>query len=105
VGLKQVEAGVVLGDPDEHVSLTSHHGQFLKVVHIPIDVVGALEVRVGLKLGEGLVLLVLLYEPEAELGRSAHQSATSFDMKDMVNQTSFSCEMFPSAMKASGTSR
>jgi hypothetical protein len=28
---------------------------------------GALEVRVGLELGKGLVLFILLHEPEAEL--------------------------------------
>ncbi|KAJ7854090.1 hypothetical protein B0H14DRAFT_3449878 [Mycena olivaceomarginata] len=48
--------------------VTGRYGQFLKVVRVPVDVVGALEVRVGLELGEGLVLLVLLHKLEAELG-------------------------------------
>jgi hypothetical protein len=52
---------VILGDLDETIQVTGHYGQFLKVVRVPVDVVGALEVRVGLELGEGLVLLVFLY--------------------------------------------
>jgi hypothetical protein len=63
----QVEARVILGDLNESIPVTGRYGQFLEVVCVPVDVTGALEVRVGLKLGEGLVLLVLLYEPEVEL--------------------------------------
>jgi hypothetical protein len=63
-----VEARVILGDPDESIQVTGRYSQFLKVVCVPVDVAGALEVQVGLKLGEGLVLLVLLYKSEAELG-------------------------------------
>jgi hypothetical protein len=57
---------VVLGDLDKSVRVTGHHGQLLKIVRV-IDVAGALEVRVGLKPDEGLVLLVLLYRLEVEL--------------------------------------
>jgi hypothetical protein len=62
----RVKVGVVLGDPDKSVHVTSCHGQFLKIVCVPVDVTGALEVQGGLKLDEGLVLLILLYEPEVE---------------------------------------
>jgi hypothetical protein len=64
----RIEAGAVLGDPDESVRVTGCYGQFLKVICVPVDVAGALEIRVGLKLGEGLVLLILFYKPELELG-------------------------------------
>jgi hypothetical protein len=64
----RVKARAILGDLDESICVTSHYSQFLEVVRVPVDVVGALEVQVELKLGEGLVLLVLLYKPEAELG-------------------------------------
>jgi hypothetical protein len=57
----------MLSDPDKSARVTGRYGQFLEVVRVPVDVAGALEIRAGLKLGEGLVLLVLLYEPEAEL--------------------------------------
>jgi hypothetical protein len=51
---------VILGDPDKCVHVTGCYGQFLEVIHVLVDTIGALEVRVGLKFGEGLVLLVLL---------------------------------------------
>ena len=64
----RVEPGVILGDPDESVRVTGCYGQFLEIVRVPVDVAGALEIRAGLKLGEGLFLFVLLDEPEPELG-------------------------------------
>jgi hypothetical protein len=60
--------GAILGDLDESIQVTSRYSQFLEVVRVLVDVVGALEVRVELELGKGLVLLVLLYKSEAELG-------------------------------------
>jgi hypothetical protein len=63
----RVEAGAILSHLDESIRVTGRHSQFLKVVRVLVDVTGALEIRVELKLGEGLVLLILLYEPKAEL--------------------------------------
>jgi hypothetical protein len=64
----QVEPGAILGDLDESVQVTGRYGQFLEIVRVLVDVTGALEIRAGLKLGEGLVLFVLLDKPEPELG-------------------------------------
>jgi hypothetical protein len=64
----RVEARAVLADSDKSIRVTGCHSQFLMVICVPVDIAGALEVQVGLKLGEGLVLLVLLHKPEAELG-------------------------------------
>jgi hypothetical protein len=47
--------------------VTGCHSQLLKIVCVLVDITEALEVRVGLKLGEGLVLLVLLCELEVKL--------------------------------------
>jgi hypothetical protein len=76
-----VEARAILGDPDESIRVTSCYGQFLDVVRVPVDVSGALEVGAGFEIVEGLILLVLLYEPEAEvyleLGPAGEQNGSA----------------------------
>jgi hypothetical protein len=40
----RVEAGAVLGDPDESIRVSGRYGQLLKVVCVLVDVVGALKI-------------------------------------------------------------
>jgi hypothetical protein len=56
----RIKARSVLGDADEQICVPSSFSELLKVICVPIDVLRALEVRVGFQLDESLVLLVLL---------------------------------------------
>jgi hypothetical protein len=49
------------------VHVSGSIGKLLEVVCVPVDVSGALEISVGLQLGESLVLLVFLNEPKVKL--------------------------------------